>query len=66
MKRERRQPTRREWAQITSSRPVVRRYPRPDSARLENLPDGASVQMWDASKGKPRDLTEAERKQCPV
>jgi hypothetical protein len=25
MRRERRQPTRREWAQITSSRPVVRR-----------------------------------------
>lgn len=29
MRRERRQPTRREWAQITSPRPVVRRIPKP-------------------------------------
>jgi hypothetical protein len=29
MKRERRQPTRAEWAAIASSRPVVRRIPKP-------------------------------------
>lgn len=28
--KERRQPTRREWAAITSRRPVVRRIPKPD------------------------------------
>jgi hypothetical protein len=42
MKRERRQPTRAEWAVITTSRPlVVLRYPKPpvedQSSRLENM-----------------------------
>jgi hypothetical protein len=36
MRRERRQPTRREWEQITSPRPVIRRVlERRDSARPE-------------------------------
>lgn len=35
MKRERRKPTRREWEQITSSRPVVRRMPK-ESGRAES------------------------------
>jgi hypothetical protein len=30
MRRERRQPTRAEWERITSSRPVVRRIPKPE------------------------------------
>ncbi len=29
MKRENRQPTRREWAAVTSRKPVVRKFPRP-------------------------------------
>lgn len=45
MKRERRQPTRREWAAITSRRPVVRRVPPPEvshntSRRLRPGPNG--------------------------
>lgn len=47
MKRERRQPTRAEWAAITSPRPVVRRIPAPekkpknsDSSLSENAANG--------------------------
>jgi hypothetical protein len=32
MKIERRQPTRAEWQRITSKRPVVRRYPKPQGS----------------------------------
>jgi hypothetical protein len=42
--KERRQPTRREWEQITSSRPVVRRVPKPlrreEEERLEEIAAG--------------------------
>ncbi len=34
MKKERRQPTRREWAAITTRKPVVRKFPRPTTKDL--------------------------------
>jgi hypothetical protein len=42
MKRERRQPTCRKWAAITSRRPVVRRIPKPESEeeRLDRIAAG--------------------------
>lgn len=44
MKRERRQPTRREWAAITSKRPVLRRIPKPESEK-ERLDQIAAEQL---------------------
>lgn len=42
MKRERRQPTRREWAAITSRRPVVRRIPK--ESRREKASAGLTIE----------------------
>jgi hypothetical protein len=41
--KERRKPTRREWAAITSRSPVVRRIPKPESEeeRLDRIATGA-------------------------
>jgi len=44
--KERRQPTRREWAAITSRRPVVRRIPKPESE--EERLDRIAVDALDA------------------
>jgi hypothetical protein len=44
VRRERRTPTRAEWAAITSSRPVVRRYPKPTT------PVDDSARPWDNAK----------------
>lgn len=44
MRRERRKPARAEWATITSSRPVVRRYPKPTT------PVEVSARPWDNAK----------------
>ncbi len=50
MKRERRQPTRREWEQITSRRPVVRKIqpqtPKPESE--EERLDGIAIEQLNA------------------
>jgi hypothetical protein len=43
MRRERRQPTPREWKRITSARPVVRRIPKPQSTRPETPKISACV-----------------------
>lgn len=64
MKRERRQPTRREWAAITSRRPVVRKIRADerssDAPTMETTPTADAVRTPGGSRGK------SERREGPL
>jgi hypothetical protein len=49
MRRERRKPTRAEWASITSSRPVVRRIPKPAFVEDSSAAWDNAKRMFDAA-----------------
>lgn len=57
MKREKRAPTKKEWTEITSSRPVVRRIRQPDKADCPGPNEAGAVRTGDKAKSFDSDLT---------